>query len=144
MTFKKLQLRNNHNIRLQDSTEGELGEYCWSTELQCTIGESFQRAYVVLPVDITTVAHEQLEVRATDQTAATLLLAHDNPTTVADTCGLRYDVTPRFTTERAGTSFCIQVVAQDDVLGDRVLRCPPFLVTFWQRRNQDLANQEEE
>ncbi|TNN59165.1 hypothetical protein EYF80_030615 [Liparis tanakae] len=122
--------------------QGELGEYCWSSELKCTVGESFQRAYVVLPVDITTVAHEQLEVRATDPTAATLL-AHDNPTTVADSCGLRYDVTPRFTTQRAGTSFCIQVVVQDDVLGDRVLRCPPFLVTYWQR-NQDLANQEGE
>ncbi|TNN53354.1 hypothetical protein EYF80_036421 [Liparis tanakae] len=108
-TFKKLQLRNNQTIRLQDSTEGELGEYCWSTELQRPTGERLQRAYVVLPVDITTVAPEQLEVRATDPTAATLPLARANPTAVADTCGLRYDVTPRFTAERAGASFCVQV-----------------------------------
>ncbi|KAK9532520.1 hypothetical protein VZT92_009900 [Zoarces viviparus] len=141
MTYvKKLQLQDNHNIRLRDSTEGDLEEYCWPAELKCTIGERFQLAYVVLPVDLTAVGPEQLEVKATVPTSTTLL-AHDNPITVPDNCGLRYDVTPHFNTESVGTSFCIQVVSLDDALGDRVLRCPPFLVTLWQRK-ADQPNQE--
>ncbi|KAF1377658.1 hypothetical protein PFLUV_G00203040 [Perca fluviatilis] len=141
MTYiKKLQLQDNHNIRLKDSTEGDLGEYCWSTELKCTIGESFQHAYVVLPVDVSADGHEQLEVKATVPTA-TILLTHNSPSIIADNCGLRYDVTPHFSTEKAGASFCVQVVAQEDVLGDKVLKCPPFLVTFWQRK-PNQSNQE--
>ncbi|TDH02158.1 hypothetical protein EPR50_G00170150 [Perca flavescens] len=141
MTYiKKLQLQDNHNIRLKDSTEGDLGEYCWSTELKCTIGESFQHAYVVLPVDVSADGHEQLEVKTTVPTA-TILLAHNSPSIIADNCGLRYDVTPHFSTEKAGASFCVQVVAQEDVLGDKVLKCPPFLVTFWQRK-PNQSNQE--
>lgn len=142
MTYiKKLQLQDNHNIRLKDSTEGDLGEYCWSMELKCTAGESFQHAYVVLPVDLSAVAHEMLEVKTTDP-AATTLHAHKSPTTIADSCGLRYDVSQHFSsTEDAGTSFCVQVRSQTDVLGDKVLKCPPYLVTFWQR-NQNQSNQE--
>lgn len=107
---------------------GDLGEYCWSTELKCTIGESFQHAYVVLPVDISAVGHDQLEVKS----AETTLHIHTSPTTVADNCGLRYDVTQLFITKQTGTSFCVQVVTQHDVMGDKVLKCPPFLVTLWQ------------
>ncbi|KAL6096739.1 uncharacterized protein ACO6RY_05995 [Pungitius sinensis] len=133
MTYiKKLQLQDNHNIRLQDSTEGDFGEHCWSTELKCTVGERFELAYVVLPVDLSAVGPEQLEVKATLPTAATLP-AHHHPATVADSCGLRYDVTPHFSAGRAGASFCVQVDAREGVLGERVLRCPPFLVTLWQR-----------
>lgn len=140
MTYiKKLQLQDYHNIRLKDSTEGDLGEYCWSTELKCTIGESFQNAYVVLPVDVSVVGHEMLEVNATAPTATTLD-PHNSPTTIAENCGLRYDVTQYFSTEDPGTSFCVQVIAQEDVLGDKVLKCPPFLVTFWQR-NPNQSNQ---
>ncbi|TMS08273.1 hypothetical protein E3U43_005756 [Larimichthys crocea] len=88
MTYiKKLQLQDNHNIRFQDSSEGDLGEYCWSTELKCTIGESFHLAYVVLPVDISSVRHEMLEVKTT----ATTLHGHNSPTTITESCGLRYD-----------------------------------------------------
>lgn len=133
MTYiKKLQLQDNHNIRLSDSTEGDLGEYCWPTDLKCNIGESFLHAYVVLPVDISAVGHEQLEVKATAP-AATTLHAHNSPTTIAESCGLRYDVTRHFSTQNAGTSLCIQVATQEDALGDTVLKCPPYLVTFWQR-----------
>lgn len=140
MTFiKKLQLQDNHNIRLTDSREGDLGEFCWSTELKCTVGESFQQAYVVLPVDTSTVTHEMLEVKATGPTAEALN-AHSSPTTVAEGCGLRYDVTRRFSSETAGTSFCIQVGTLKDILEDNVLKCPPFLVTFWQR-NTNQSNQ---
>lgn len=117
---------------------GDLGEYCWSTELKCTIGEGFQHAYVVLPVDVSAVRHEMLEVKATVP-AATTLQAHNSPTTIAENCGLRYDVTQHFSTEGAGASFCVQVVAQEDVLGDKVLKCPPYLVTFWERNpNQSM------
>ncbi|KAI3362217.1 hypothetical protein L3Q82_012547 [Scortum barcoo] len=133
MTYiRKLQLQDNHNIRLTDSTEGDLGEYCWSTQLKCTIGETFQQAYIVLPVDVSVVRHEMLEVKATAP-AATTLHAHNSPTTVAENCGLRYDVTQHFSTAGAGTTLCVQVVTQEDVLGDKVLKCPPYLVTFWQR-----------
>nr|XP_046231628.1 uncharacterized protein LOC124051892 [Scatophagus argus] len=141
MTYiKKLQLQDNRNIRLQDSTEGDLGEYCWPMELKCTIGESFQHAYVVIPVDISAAGHEMLEVKSTGPTATTLQ-AHNSPTTVADSCGLRYDVTQHISTENAGTSFCVQVVAREDVLGDKILKCPPFLVTFWER-NRNQSNQQ--
>lgn len=133
MTYiRKLQLQDNHNIRLTDSTEGDLGEYCWSMQLKCTIGETFQQAYIVLPVDVSVVRHDMLEVKVTAP-AATTLQAHNSPTTVAESCGLRYDVTQHFSTAGAGTTFCVQVVAQEDVLGDKVLKCPPYLVTFWQR-----------
>lgn len=150
MTYmRKLQLQDKRVIRFKDSTEGEepiglmhhhpqlyvdmcffstdLGEYCWSTEFKCTIGESFQHAYVVLPV-----GDDTLEVKATTPTA-TRLYAHHSPTTIAENCGLRYDVTPHFIQVDAGTSFCVQVVTSENVLGDNVLKCPPYLVTFWQR-----------
>lgn len=119
---------------------GDLGEYCWSTELKCTIGESFHHAYVVLPVEIFAVAPEQLEVKVTAP-AATTLRVNSGSSTVADACGLRYDVTEHFSTATAGTSFCIQVITQEDVLGDSVLKCPPYLVTFWQR-NPSYSNQQ--
>ncbi|XP_051268473.1 uncharacterized protein LOC127370448 [Dicentrarchus labrax] len=140
MFIRKLQLQDNRNIRLKDSTEGDLGEYCWSMELKCTIGESFQKAYVVLPVDISSVGPEILEVKATAPTATTLH-AHNSPATIAENCGLQYDVTQHFSTERMGASFCIQVVTKEDVMGDKVLKCPPYLVTFWQR-NPNQSNQE--
>lgn len=146
MTYiKKLQLQDNHNIRLTDSTEGDLGEHCWPTELMCIIGESFQEAYVVLPVDVSSVTHEMLEVKTTgptaDATAAVTLQVHSSPSTIAESCGLRYEVTQRFRAGEAGTSFCIQVVTQGDALGDKVLKCPPYLVTFWQRKSNQ-SNQE--
>lgn len=137
---KKLQLQDDHNIRLTDSTEGGLGEYCWSTELKCTVGENLQQALVVLPVDRSTVRHETIEVKATSPTT-TILNAHNSPTTVAENCGLRYDVTQHFSMETTGTSFCVQAAIPGDVQGDKVLKCPPFLVTFWQR-NSNQANQE--
>lgn len=141
MTYiKKLQLQDSHTIRMRDSREGDLGEYCWSTELKCNTGESFTSAYVVVPVDISSVGHETLEVRSTAPTATTLT-AHNGPITVAESCGLRYDVTQHFGTENSGTLFCIQVITREDNLGDKVLKCPPYLVTFWQRRDNQ-SNQE--
>ncbi|KAK2819285.1 hypothetical protein Q5P01_024846 [Channa striata] len=136
MTYiRKLQLQDSHNIRLRDSTEGDLGEYCWSTELKCTVGESFHSAYVLVPVDVSAVGPEQLEVRVTAPAApaASTLRADRRASTIADTCGLRYDAGEQFSTDAAGTWFCIQVVTPDDDLGDKVLKCPPYLVTFWQR-----------
>lgn len=142
MTYiKKLQLQDNHNIRLTDSAEGDLGEHCWPTELMCITGESFRDAYVVLPVDVSSVRHEMLEVKTTGPAAAVTLQAHSSPSTIAESCGLRYEVTQHFRAEEAGTSFCVQVVTQEDALGDKVLKCPPYLVTFWQRK-PNQPNQE--
>ncbi|KAL3042881.1 hypothetical protein OYC64_020740 [Pagothenia borchgrevinki] len=161
MTYhKKIQLQDNHNIRLSYCTEGptdpssgsaalsphkaepepaclpteggDPGEYCWSTELKCNIGESFVQAYVVLPVDVSVAGHEMLEVKATVPSATTLL-RHNSPTTIADDCGLQYDVTPQFSTENTGNSFCVQVVSPVVVL-----KCPPFLVTFWERKPNQI------
>nr|XP_033951998.1 uncharacterized protein LOC117456286 [Pseudochaenichthys georgianus] len=137
MTYhKKLQLEDNHNIRLSYCTEGDPGEYCWSTQLKCNIGESFVQAYVVLPVDVSVAGHEMLEVRATVP-SATPLLRHNSPTTIADDCGLQYDVAPQFSTENTGNSFCIQVVSPVDSPVD-FLKCPPFLVTFWERKSNQI------
>ncbi|RVE65922.1 hypothetical protein OJAV_G00121120 [Oryzias javanicus] len=141
MTYiNKLQLQDDHNIRITDSTEGELGEYCWSTDLKCTIGESFVSAFVVLPVDVSTTGHEQLQVRTSSPRSGTLH-THNSPTTIADSCGFRYEVTEHFSTANTDTSFCVQIVTREDDLGDRLLRCPPYLVTFWQR-NPNQSNQQ--
>ncbi|KAG7241135.1 hypothetical protein INR49_025878 [Caranx melampygus] len=143
MTFiKKLRLQDRHNIRFTDSTQGDVGEYCWSTDLQCIIGESFLHAYVVLPVN-TTMGHEQLEVQATVPTF-TKLHMHNSPTTIAESCGLRYDITEHFSSAAtAGTTFCVQPVTQEGILMGSFLKCPPYLVTFWQR-NPNQSNQQGE
>lgn len=115
---------------------GDLGEFCWSTDLQCTVGERFHHALVVLPVDISAVPPEQLEVQVAAP-AATTLRPDSSASTIADSCGLRYDVTEHFSTG-TGTSFCIQVVTLEDALGDNVLKCPPYLVTFWQKESKSV------
>lgn len=141
MTFlKKLRLQDRHIIRFRDSTEGDTGEYCWSTDLQCTIGESFLHAYVVLPLT-TTVGHEQLEVEATVPTASKLHV-HNRPTTIAESCGLRYDVTEHFSSAATvGTSLCVRPVTQEGVRRESFLKCPPYLATFWQR-DPNQSNQQ--
>lgn len=120
---------------------GDLGEYCWSTKLRCTVGESLHRAYVVVPVDVSAVRHEMLEVRTTGPAVSTLQ-PHNSPSTIDDSCGLRYDVTQHFTAVNAGTSFCLHVITKDNVLGDDVLRCPPHLVTIWQKNQPSSAGGE--
>lgn len=139
--IKKQQLQDNRNMQLKDSTEGDLGEYCWSTKLRCTVGESLHHAYVVVPVDVSAVRHEMLEVRTTGPAASTLQ-PHNSPSTIDDSCGLRYDVTQHFTAVNAGSSFCLQVITKDNVLGDNVLRCPPHLVTIWQKNQPSSAGGE--
>lgn len=141
MTYrKKLQLQDDHNIRIRDSSEGDHGEFCWPTKLQCFTGESFLHAYVVLPVDVSEVGHEQLEVITTAPTVTTLHI-HSSPSTIADSCGLRYEVTAHFSTPNPDTSFCVQIVTQEGDLGDSVLNCPPSLVTFWQRNPNQSSRQ---
>ncbi|CAN9504523.1 unnamed protein product [Ophioblennius macclurei] len=147
MTYiKKLQLQDSSNIRLKDSTQGEPGEYCWSTELKCTVGESFHSAYAVLPVDVSVSGYEQVEVRTADassssSSSSTVLRTHSGPATLDEGCGLRYDVTQHFSAHAAGTSFCVRVGAQqqeeEDASADRFLRCPPYLVTFWMRKQSN-------
>ncbi|MED6260621.1 hypothetical protein ATANTOWER_024512 [Ataeniobius toweri] len=142
MTYeKKLQLRDNHNIRITDSTEGDPGEYCWSSKLKCLTGESFTNAYVVLPVDASAVGNEQLEVKTTGP-IVTPLHTNNSPTTIAESCGLIYEVTSHFTMPSTQTSFCVQVVTQENELGDRFLTCPPFMITFWQRNPNQPSQQD--
>lgn len=134
MTYvKKLQLRDNNNIRMRDSTEGDPGEHCWSTEIKCTVGEGFHRAYVVLPVRASAAGHRQVDVRTADPSSAALH-PHGEPTVIDDGCGPRYDVTQHFGARATGTTFCIRLAAQEDAAGDSLLRCPPYLVTLWTRK----------
>ncbi|TKS84803.1 hypothetical protein D9C73_018429 [Collichthys lucidus] len=86
--------------------------------------------------DSTEAGHQMLEVRTTIPSSTTLH-AHNSPTTIAESCGRRYDVTQHFSTETTGDLFCVQVVAR----GNNVLKCPPYLVTFWQR-SPNQSNQE--
>lgn len=115
---------------------GDLGEYCWSKELNCSIGESFQHAFALLPADTSAVGHQMLEVKATAPTV-TRLQVHDGPTTIAESCGFLYEVTWLFSAEDAGTSVCLQLTTNNDIQGHPVLKCPPYLVTFWQRNHPD-------
>ncbi|KAJ3605503.1 hypothetical protein NHX12_027549 [Muraenolepis orangiensis] len=140
LTFtKKLELGDNRNIRLKDSTEeqhGNLKEYCWPLDLKCIVGERLQRAFVVVPMDLSVASWEHLEVKSTGPVVGTLRPHHD-PTTLADNCGVRYEVTPiyRSTPESSetGLAFCVRV-AQEPLSRDRMLKCSPFLVTIWQPR----------
>lgn len=77
-----------------------------------------------------------LEVKTTSP-AVTTLQAHDSPTTIAESCGLLYEVTQLFSGEDTGTSVCLQVATNNDVQERPVLKCPPYLVTFWQRNRAD-------
>lgn len=120
--MKKLQSQDPHDVQFTDCTQGDLGEYCWSTNLKCKVGQSFKHAFVVLPEDIT--VEEPVEVNTTSP-AATKLSVHIYPTIIAKSCGLLYDVTNYFSPVNTGTLFCIQT--------DKVPRCPPYLVIFWQR-----------
>lgn len=138
---KKLRLRDDHNIRMTDSTQGDPGEYCWPTKLKCLTGESFRNAYVVLPVDVSAAGNELLEVKTTGPTATTLHTSN-SPTAIAERCGHVYEVTPHFTTSSSETSFCVQVVAQETEPGGGFLTCPPFLVTFWQRSPNQPSQQD--
>lgn len=110
------------------------GEYCWPIELQCIIGENYHSAYVVLPVNISAVGHGQLDVQSTDG-GHNRLTEHTSPTTLAEDCGLRYDVTGHFSMQESEMLFCIRIVNQQDNLLDRWLKCPPFVVTFWKRNS---------
>ncbi|XP_077353401.1 uncharacterized protein LOC144002242 [Festucalex cinctus] len=127
MTFaRKVQLRDERNIRIQDSIQGDLGEYCWSTKIKCNVDESFQHAFVVLPIHRSAVTPEPVEVRW----AVNALHTHTDPITVPDACGLRYDVSEHFGPGRRADLFCVEVVGQQD---SPLLTCPPYLVTFWER-----------
>ncbi|KAJ3605436.1 hypothetical protein NHX12_027483 [Muraenolepis orangiensis] len=147
LTFtKKLELGDNRNIRLKDSTEeqhGNLKEYCWPLDLKCIVGERLQRAFVVVPVDLSVASWEHLEVKSTGPVVGTLR-PHHGPTTLADDCGIRYEVTPiyRSTPESpgAGQVFCVRV-AREPLSGNGMLRCPPFLVTVWQPRSDQYKRE---
>ncbi|XP_077398994.1 uncharacterized protein LOC144034240 [Vanacampus margaritifer] len=128
MTYaREVQRQDHRNVRIEDSTQGDLGEYCWATTIKCNVHESFQHAFVVLPIHTSAVTPEALEVRW----AANALNAHTDPITVPDACGLRYDVSEHFGPGRRVDSFCVEVVGQRD--SPATLRCPPYLVTYWQR-----------
>lgn len=126
--IKKQLLHHTPTIQFKYSTQGDHGGHCWSTKLKCRVGESFDRAFVVLPVNIT--AAEQVEV--TTSPAATRLSVHPPLPLISSSCGLLYDVTKHFNQDNTENSLCIHLSIQQHVPGDGVLRCPPYLAVFWQ------------
>lgn len=135
--IKKQLLHHRPSIQFQDSKEGDHGGHCWSITLKCRTGESFDRAFVVLPANVT--AAEEVEV--TISPGATKLDVHPSILLISDTCGLLYDVTTQFNKENTENSFCIQLSIQQHVSGDEVLRCPPYLVIFWKTDSDQVHQQ---
>ncbi|CAL8322370.1 unnamed protein product [Lota lota] len=140
LTFSRtMELGYRHNIRMKDASQEEqrnLTEYCWPLDLKCTVGERLQQAFVVVPVDQSVVAHEDLTVNAMGPVEGELS-AHKGPTTLPDDCGICYEVTSSYQSTPAesmgvGSVFCVQVVPRKPLSGDGMLKCPPFLVTIWQ------------
>lgn len=129
-TFIKYQrLRHRSPVQFKDSMQGDHGVYCWPVSLHpCRQGQSIDRVFVVLPVNFTTA--EEVEVGISP--AATKLSVHRSLPLVPDECGLLYDVTEHFNTENSESSFCIQLSSQQSVPAHGALRCPPYLVVFWQ------------
>lgn len=126
--IKKQLLRHRPPIQFKDSTQGDHGIHCWSSKVECRVGNSVDRAFVVLPVNVTTA--EQVEV--TTSPAAARLSVHPSVPLISDGCGLLYDVTEHFTRENTESSFCIQLSSLQRVPAEGLLRCPPYLVVFWQ------------
>lgn len=126
--IKKQILHHKSTIQFKYSTQGDHGGHCWSIKFQCRKGESFDQAFVVLPVNITTA--QQVEVTVSPTT--TKLSVHPSLPLISDDCGLLYDVTKHFDKENTESSICIQLSIQQHVPEDGVLRCPPYLVVFWQ------------
>lgn len=135
--IKKRLLHHTPTIQFKDSREGDLGGHCWSVKFKCRIGESFDRAFVILPVNNTTAG--QIEVTASDD--AVKLNVHPSLPLISDNCGLLYDVTMHFSRENAEGSFCIQLSLQQHVPRDEVLRCPPYLVVFWKTDSNQVHQQ---
>lgn len=129
---KKQLLQHRPSIQFQDSREGDDGGHCWSRTLKCRIGESFDRAFVVLPVNIA--AAEEVEVSTSP--GATKLEVHPPLSLISDSCGLLYEVTEQFKKENSQSSFCIQLSS-----GAEVLRCPPYLVIFWKTDSNQVHQQ---
>lgn len=123
---KKQLLHHRPTIQFMYSTQGDNGGHCWSSKINCRVGESFDRAFVVLPVNMSTA--EQMEV--TTSPGASKLSVHP-PLPLISHCGLPYEVTQHFTSENTERSFCIQLSIQQHVPEDGVLRCPPFLAVLW-------------
>lgn len=135
--IKKQLLHHRPTIQFKDSTEGNHGGRCWSIKFECRIGESFDRAFVVLPVNITTA--EQVEV--TTSPGATKLNVHPSLSLISNNCGLLYDVTKHFNKENTESFFCIQLSIQQHVPVDEFLRCPPYLVAFWKTDSNEVHQQ---
>lgn len=132
-----LETQNIPTVRFKDSTAGEHGEYCWSRRTKCSPGESLLHAYIVLPVDVSLVNEETLGLKATLPRHNSILTPHDGPTPLSKLCGLRFDITDQFTVTKRLPTFCVQVVPQQSTLENGIpIRCPPFLVTMWQRLNK--------
>lgn len=127
---KKKLLQHRPTIQFRDSTQGGHGGHCWPITFECRIGESFHRAFVVLPVNLTTA--EQVEVTTSRAASVTKLSVHPSLPLISNNCGLLYDVTQHFNNQNTESSFCIQLSIQQHAPGDGVLRCPPFLAVFWQ------------
>lgn len=128
---KKQLLQHRPSIQFKNSREGEDGGHCWSSTLQCRTGESFDRAFVVLPVNIS--AAEEVEVSTSP---GAKLEVHPSLSLIPSSCGLLYDVTEQFKNGDSESAFCIQLS-----ISEEGLRCPPYLLIFWKTDSNQVHQQ---
>lgn len=132
--MRRLEIQDTRTVRFKDSSEGDLGEYCWSMQINCNPGEHFQHAYIVLPVD-----RSQLEgsvgLKMTRPPYTDVMWPHQQQPLLPNNCGLQFDITSYFATEQRQPKVCVQIKPQQSATVNGVLRCPPFLVTMWHNRS---------
>ncbi|XP_062339788.1 uncharacterized protein LOC134038445 [Osmerus eperlanus] len=140
--MRKLQVRDTQTIRFKDSSAGDQGEYCWSTQIKCEAGEHLERAYILLPVDKSQL-EESMGLKMTLPPITDALWPHRQQSLLPNNCGLQFDITSHFTTGPREPKLCVKVNFQKSIVGNGVLRCPPFMVTMWQKKqNHSPTNQE--
>lgn len=130
---RMLLMQDTKTVRFKCSDTGDRGEYCWSTRISCSAGESLLQAYVILPVHKSTIGAESPGLQTPSATYKDLLRPHRGQVApLADECGLFYNVMDYFGGTKQEPNFCVKVVPQHH---GESLRCPPFLVTVWQNQN---------
>ncbi|KAG5272783.1 hypothetical protein AALO_G00169250 [Alosa alosa] len=139
-TYGRMLLRQDiQTVRFKCSYTGDKGEYCWPTRISCSAGESLLQAYVILPVHKSTISGESPGLQTTSVTHKNLLRPHRGQVPLSDECGLFYNVMDYFGGTKWEPFFCVKVVPHHHILGES-MRCPPFLVTVWQKQNHSPVN----
>ncbi|TSK72176.1 hypothetical protein Baya_3160 [Bagarius yarrelli] len=134
-----LQLQNRFTIRFRDSHAGEADEYCWSTRLICSPGQRLQSAFIFLPEDLSITDREPLRLQILSGTHGATVRPHTGDSVFPPECGLRFDVTDQVTgtAKERHESLCVKFITWEQSILGNGLMCPPFLVTTWEKWNQE-------